>query len=115
MEEHFNEGVNYFLISICPHKASIIEACKKKYPELNGRGVNFVFIDPNELGRTWQWGFFVDPGRYHMSKSRIREAVVGMDDETVKLIENAIDQYNPDNELLFCFISGGLFSIDIVE
>ena len=50
-----------------------------------------------------------------MSKSRIREAVVGMDDETVKLIENAIDQYNPDNELLFCFISGGLFSIDIVE
>jgi hypothetical protein len=104
---HFDAGIRYFLQTLVPVKPALIEACKRKYPQLNGRGVNFVIIPLEALGDTWRWGFVVDPGRFHMSKGRIREAIEGLDDEHVKTIEQQIDLYNPDTEVLFCFSCSG--------
>jgi hypothetical protein len=114
----FDDGIRYFLQTVALGKKEILSACKRKYPDIQGRGVNFVFVEPSSLGKTWRWGFVVDPGRYHMSKDRITEAVDGLSQDIIQLLEMQIDQYNAEKELLFCFICSGngssLISVDIV-
>jgi hypothetical protein len=105
MGEHFILGINYFLRSAARQFPSLIESSKKAYPETNGRGVKFIFVAPNELGRTWKEGSFMHAAVYHSTKTKIRELVPGLSDDRIEYIEAEIDRYDADRELLFCFIA----------
>jgi hypothetical protein len=105
---HFGRGIHYFLQLGTPHFPSLVEAFKKNSPETNGRGVNFVFIDPKQLGRKWKEGSVYSVPLHQSTKAKIREWAPDLPDDRVKDIETRIDQYNADEELLFCFIAGEL-------
>ena len=114
MDPTFVGGVRYFLQTVGPHKNALIAACKRKYPELNGRGLNVIEIPKSWLGQSWQWGFVVDPGRILLDKPRIRTALSGLQDADFKMLEDNVDAYDPDKNVLFCFICGCDLSVDLL-
>lgn len=108
-EQDFIGGCKYFMQSIGFSRFELIIRCKLKYPALNGRGVNFVIVPTKWLGVNWRWGFFVDPGRILISKERLLTEEIfdkdkPLDPENMDLVIKAIDDYNPDTQLLWCFI-----------
>lgn len=121
---HFVGGIHYFLQSAAPQFPSLLESFKRESPETNGRGVNFIFVDPFQIGRTWKeesnspviiqhpctWKEGLGPSVIvqHTTKAKLRQRAHGFPDDCVKDIETRIDQYNADEELLFCFCAGEL-------
>lgn len=97
----FIGGVRYFLTTTSLCKEGILAACKRKYPKTGGRGVNIVEVPQEWIGENWRYGAIIDPGRYHINKERLDEALVGEVADLIVDISKAIDDYNPDKEVLF--------------
>lgn len=102
MSTNFQHFINCFSPLIATRKDALISACKRKYPDLNGRGAIFVFVPIEGFSDVWMSGFLADPVYHLINKSRIR-TIRGISEETMELIEKHVDSYNPDEKLLFCF------------
>lgn len=100
--EFFKEGSDCFLRMTGLERESLIQACKRKYPSLGGRCVNIVAVPEEWLGVQWGPGFVVDPGRIAIEKARVRKTFDReLDEEFYQTIEEQIDKYDPDHQVLF--------------
>ena len=103
-KKDFKQGASYYLTSVAKEKERLIRACANKYPGTDGRGVNIVYVPHSWLGDCWMSEFILDPGRFHVNKSRLKVALVGLegdDDDLIETIGKEINAYDPKKELLF--------------
>jgi len=100
---YFTAGIDSYLRHMALRKAHLLEECQTKYP--NGGAVYLVYVETAWLGEAWSGECAMLAAYYLVHSDVLGQCIAGMTTDTHQSLLQAIDSCNPQQELLFCFLT----------